>query len=113
MRTHAPLHPLFPTLLCLILVFAPWVSNSKACTPPPDSCSSTSECTFSGLHHHSVGAATIAIVGGKLVVTNIGSSGNDGVAVDLGTPIEFLWTMELPDPLAVGARLIGRFVGTV
>lgn len=49
----------------------------------PSSGSSTA--TIFGLQHTSLGGAILDTAGGKLIVSNIGSSGNDGVSIGLGS----------------------------
>jgi hypothetical protein len=50
---------------------------TEACSP--DFCSSPTDCSFRGLHHTALGNAHLAIVNSNLNITNIGSSGLDGV----------------------------------
>ena len=70
---------------------------------------------YKGLEHTPLGAATLTPVGDTLVVGNIVSSGEDGVAVDIGDVS--LWAAEMPslgdDPIPVGAVLELTSRGTI
>lgn len=66
---------------------APDVAQGSCAPLPPDFCSSATVCQFQGLTNLALGAATLSIVGDSLVVSNVGSSGADGVRVlDSGAP---------------------------
>jgi len=76
---------------------------------------------FFGLAHSPLGQALLSPgANGELLVSNIGSSGQDGILVDLNN-IEpanlggFSWSLEMPEPLPIGAVMrtdgTGQFDG--
>ncbi len=68
--------------------------------------------SFAGFEHCSVGNAQLTIVDTNLVVSNLGSSGSDGVAINCGQAAEFVWTVDLLNP-PLGAQFVTRYFGLV
>lgn len=71
---------------------------------------------YAGLLHHSLGNATLNLVSNKLIVSNIGSSGQDGVRIDMTTNFTEWGTAWQPldpnDTLPVGAYIQEQIIGT-
>ena len=64
------------------------------------------ETVFDGLRHSPLGTAQISISNSQLLVSNLGSSGQDGVSAGLGEVGGLHSTLQLPTaPLPVGASL--------
>lgn len=61
---------------------------------PPTALAGTGCVTFSGLEHCPVGNAVLEVDEAHLVVSNIGSTGNDGVSIAFPSPTEY-WHLEL------------------
>lgn len=70
---------------------------------------------FFGLNHTALGMANLKTdKDGNLVVSNIGNSGQDGVAISLGDSQEFSFTSLLdPGGMPIGAYAASVFTGTV
>lgn len=70
---------------------------------------------FDGQQHTAVGAATLSVTpDDHLLVSNIGSSGNDGVSVQLGAGSSGFWTnLPLDSAMPVGAYMESRFFGLI
>jgi hypothetical protein len=70
--------------------------------------------TFAGLTHVALGQADLTADGGTLTVSNIGSSGQDGVAIDLGEADGFITGLPVnPALMPAGASMMSQFRGTV
>jgi hypothetical protein len=64
---------------------------------------------YDGLSNTALGTATLSLQGSQLIVDNLGSSGQDGVAIDLPSTLTGLETHWL-DPDAAGTLPAGAFV---
>jgi hypothetical protein len=86
-----------------------------AMLPPITITSENVTLPYGGLSHTSLGNATVAVQGNQLSISNLGSSGQDGVSIALPgtlTGLEMHW--QDPDPLGalpVGAYLKQQVVG--
>jgi hypothetical protein len=70
--------------LTIGLIVLGWGTAQQAwpfCAAGPDFCSSSTQCTFRGLHHTALGEATLTLQGQRLIIGNIRDSGKDGVEV--------------------------------
>jgi len=70
---------------------------------------------FMGVTNHSLGTAAIAVSSNKLVISNLGSSGQDGVSIDLSPGNGFIGSWLPLDPsnaLPVGAYVQSQMIGT-
>ncbi len=66
---------------------------------------------YKGLAHGSLGQANVRKGGSLLTVSNLGSSGQDGVSVDLGVSEAFLTEIPLTPGLPVGGYMVSNFTG--
>ncbi len=67
-----------------------------------------------GLSNSALGQAELGLnPDGSLLVSNIGSSGEDGVSVDLAQSEGFGWTITMPEPVPIGAMVITSSRGQV
>ena len=66
---------------------------------------------YKGLAHGSLGQANLRKGGSLLTVSNLGSSGQDGVSVALGDSEAFLTEIPLDPGLPVGGYMISNFMG--
>ena len=69
---------------------------------------------FDGLVHAALGRATLDIVSNDLVVSNLGSSGQDGVSVALGVPTARVLNFHYPNPQGDGTLTLtslGSYAG--
>ena len=66
---------------------------------------------YKGLAHGSLGQANLRKGGSLLTVSNLGSSGQDGVSVALGDSEAFLTEIPLDPGLPVGGYMISNFTG--
>ena len=69
--------------------------------------------TFNGTRHDPIGQADLDVSSGSLRVSNLGSSGQDGVRVSLGEASGFGMTMPLPASFPDGASVTSRSFGQV
>lgn len=71
--------------------------------------------THSGFDHASLGNAIIDTAANRLIVTNIGSSGEDGVRIEIGARDAWTAAIGMPDAAAlpIGARLEARYCGSI
>ena len=69
------------------------------------------------VHHRSLGIATLVAEGGQLTIGNLGSSGQDGVSIDLVSPAfstDIAWMpLDLNQPSPLGASLQLDYTGSV
>ncbi|MFT4538036.1 MAG: hypothetical protein ACI841_005059 [Planctomycetota bacterium] len=68
---------------------------------------------YTGLEFQNLGAATAALSGDRLVVSNIGSSGDDGVRVELGEMEGFMSVSPVGPGAQLGASMQSEAFGTV
>src|SRR5882724_11519966 len=80
------MHKGFQCGVRLITFFTGLFAVSIGAASAGNDCSSATTCTFDGLICTALGGSTLSLVGDNLVVHNLGSSGNDGVAVSTPTP---------------------------
>ncbi len=72
--------------LAALVANAPPTARAAHEAPPAPELDASSSLTIFGLHHTALGAAVLdTLPGDTLIVSNLGSSGNDGVSIDLGS----------------------------
>ncbi len=71
------------------------------------------ETVFDGLGHSPLGSAQLSISNSNLLVSNLGSSGQDGVSITLGEVGGFHIEGELPSSLPIGAVMESETFGRV
>ncbi|MEQ1728806.1 MAG: hypothetical protein ABL982_10525, partial [Vicinamibacterales bacterium] len=69
--------------------------------------------SFQGVEHLAVGQAQASLVANKLVISNLGSSGNDGVRAITHSADGFVFELEPPSSMPLGARMESRGFATV
>jgi hypothetical protein len=71
---------------------------------------------YGGLTNTSLGHATLAVAGSQLIVSNLGSSGQDGVSLALPsnlTALDLHWLpLDLSNTLPIGSYVQGQTIGT-
>ena len=86
-----------------------WISPSGAGTPPLLPTNSIVSLVYQGLTNTSMGSASLTVSSNQLIVSNLGSSGQDGVSIAL-PPNLTDWTITMDSPDGTNAMPVGAYV---